>query len=277
MALLQKIDDNISGIYKITNIVNNKFYIGSSINVKKRLKQHLSALVKNNHYNSILTRAYNKYGDDNFKFELLFKCEPVREDLLFWEQLCLNNLECHYNLSRVAGSMLGYKHSDTTRAKVSMANRGRKRTPEVCKRLSETHLGEKNYMYGKRGELSPNYNKKHSAESVRRGALARSGEKHYMFGKNLSLDVRSKISASTSGINNPMYGRSHSEDTKAILSRQKSVPIERVDPITGEVVEYANSRLTRADGFCPSSVSRCCRGEYSKHKNFWWKYANETI
>lgn len=61
------------GIYKIVNIVNNKVYIGQSIDIEKRWGEHKrNAFNKNTHiYNYPLYRAIRKYGLDNFKFEVI--------------------------------------------------------------------------------------------------------------------------------------------------------------------------------------------------------------
>ena len=66
---------HIVGIYKITNIVNNKIYIGSSNDVFKRKREHISALKNNTHCNIHLQRAYNYYGEDSFIFEVIELCE----------------------------------------------------------------------------------------------------------------------------------------------------------------------------------------------------------
>lgn len=68
------------GIYKITNKANNKKYIGQSNNVENRLKNgHLKPLLNNKHKNEHLQAAFNKYGIQNFLFEIIEECE---EDLL---------------------------------------------------------------------------------------------------------------------------------------------------------------------------------------------------
>ena len=58
------------GIYKITNNINNKFYIGSSKNITKRFKEHKWRLKNNKHPNNKLQNSWNKYGEENFKFEV---------------------------------------------------------------------------------------------------------------------------------------------------------------------------------------------------------------
>jgi len=97
------INDNIMGIYQIKNIVNNKFYICSSNNITIRWRQHKNDLNKGKHHNKYLQRSWNKYGGDNFKFEII---ELVNdEDLLFSaEQKWINKTKVYdgnigYNLS----------------------------------------------------------------------------------------------------------------------------------------------------------------------------------
>src|SRR6478735_2733817 len=67
-------DSNIVSIYKITNIVNNKCYIGSSFREKDRLSAHFNMLKRGVHHSYLLQRSYNKYGKDVFKHEILGYC-----------------------------------------------------------------------------------------------------------------------------------------------------------------------------------------------------------
>lgn len=59
------------GIYKILNLINGKFYIGSSNNLIKRWRDHLYRLRNNKHMNKHLQNAYNKYGESSFAFVIL--------------------------------------------------------------------------------------------------------------------------------------------------------------------------------------------------------------
>ena len=60
------------GIYKISNIINNKVYIGQSIDIQRRFSEHMRELNNNCHYNKHLQASYNKYGREAFSCEILF-------------------------------------------------------------------------------------------------------------------------------------------------------------------------------------------------------------
>lgn len=105
------------GIYKILNKINNKFYIGSSINIKRRWMHHKTYLNGGYHINKHLQNAWNKFGIENFEFLILE--ETSEEELLAKEQYYLdlykNKKEQIYNFSCVAGSpMKDMKHSQET-------------------------------------------------------------------------------------------------------------------------------------------------------------------
>jgi group I intron endonuclease len=61
----------ISGIYSITNTINNKIYYGSSNDCEHRWNQHKSLLNKNKHKNLHLQNSWNLYGLPSFKFDII--------------------------------------------------------------------------------------------------------------------------------------------------------------------------------------------------------------
>ena len=92
------------GIYTITNSINGKIYVGYSKNIHKRINKHRCILKLNKHENQHLQNAYNKYGKDNFIFEII---EYVEEELLLdIEQSYLDNFEISkvYNKTQIAGA-----------------------------------------------------------------------------------------------------------------------------------------------------------------------------
>ena len=92
------------GIYKITNKINGKVYIGQSVNIKQRWRNHRTdAFAKKSHkYNSPLYRSMRKYGIENFLFEIIQECS--KEDL--------NRLEIFYIAKYHAHGEKGYNQTD---------------------------------------------------------------------------------------------------------------------------------------------------------------------
>lgn len=62
-------------VYAIVNEANGNRYIGSSINIRRRLRGHISALRLNRHYSKSLQADFNEFGVDNFRVELLSSVE----------------------------------------------------------------------------------------------------------------------------------------------------------------------------------------------------------
>lgn len=139
-----------SGIYIIRNLINDKIYIGSSADVNKRIVTHKSRLNLNKHHSIILQRAYNKYGSENFVFEI-FEYIEDKTKLLEREQNWLDFFKPEYNISKIAGSpMLGKKHSDATKKLLSEQRKGHKHygpfkhSDETKELMSKLRIGEKN-------------------------------------------------------------------------------------------------------------------------------------
>lgn len=142
-----------SGIYGFFSKTTNKLYIGSSIYLNTRINNH----IKGTQSNILLQRAINKYNLQDFILIIFEYCDA--EDLITREQFYLDTLKPEYNILKVAGSLLGYKHTKETITKISVAN-----------------SGENNPMFG----------------------VVRSGEDHPrgMLGKSHSTETLNKISAS---------------------------------------------------------------------------------
>lgn len=107
----------MSGIYQIYNPINNKRYIGSSINVERRLKEHLRNLEKNRHCNDHLQSAYNKYKDV-LQFQFLEECEPI-EQAIFPDERTRELVE---NVDKTYGT--NYKRAYSNIAYKDMTKRG---------------------------------------------------------------------------------------------------------------------------------------------------------
>lgn len=153
--------NKIIGIYTITNTFNNKVYVGYSIEIKKRMSYHLNMLKHKKHPNTILQNSWNKYGENNFKFEILEECD---KDYLVSQEnywcIMLNSHDCNYGFNiESTGNRANYKRkkqnkqkkyqwSDQTRERYIKSKTGLKQTEEHKKALSEA-----SYMKGRFGKL----------------------------------------------------------------------------------------------------------------------------
>jgi len=131
-------------IYKIINIVNNKFYIGSASYYDKRIGTHVSLLRKKEHENPYLQSAWIKYGEESFIFEILEEVE-LKESLLNREQYWLDITKCYnrkigYNICKNAYSSIGVTRSEEFKKKVGDFWRGKKFSKERIESLKKELL-----------------------------------------------------------------------------------------------------------------------------------------
>jgi group I intron endonuclease len=139
----------ISGIYRILNTQNAKYYIGSSTSIVARWNTHKHLLRKGIHQNGHLQGAWNKYGEEAFKFEIIEQTESNK--LIAREQFYKNLYKSYnpvfgYDMLEIAGSTTGYKHTPIAKFKISEALRkrkGKKVSPEEKERLRNLRLGDK--------------------------------------------------------------------------------------------------------------------------------------
>jgi len=153
------------GVYKIL-CNNGKFYIGSSKDVGKRLKNHFNKLKSNKHKNPFLQNAYNKYGVGSFYVGIIEECDIL--DLRELEQYWMDVTKCYdrevgFNNCKKSDRPLGYKHTDECKARMSKIKSeqiklgiakmpiykgGYKHTQEFKDWLSNSRLGKNNPRYG---------------------------------------------------------------------------------------------------------------------------------
>ena len=189
------------GIYKITNLLNGKMYIG----------QHTTTNIDDGYMGSgiRIQRAIKKYGKENFRKEWLMFCED-EEELNYMERVYVDQTWVDrsdtYNLN-LGGDC--QRHSEQTRKKISLAQKGKKEkypspmkgkrfSKEVRKHMSEAHKGYK------------------QTDEHRKNISASNIGKHK---QPLSIEQRMKISQTLTGRKNPehskkMSGRKHFNNGK---------------------------------------------------------------
>lgn len=129
VELLFKIDEelkNKSGIYKIVNLVNNKIYVGSAVNLNDRFRTHKSDLKSNKHCNEYLQNSWNKHGEKNFIFDIIEfvenKNKLIEKEQYWIDKLNVCKRKYGYNICSQAGSTLGTKATDDTVYKLKYEN-----------------------------------------------------------------------------------------------------------------------------------------------------------
>ena len=215
------------GIYKIINVVNNKFYVGSAVNLRKRKSRHFSELRNNRHNNRHLQAAWLKYGEQAFVFVVV---EEVADRAILlaaenrWLKEHVGKDYCYNMGTNATAPMLGvsgeasptwgYQHTEEARERIGLHSRGREHTPE-------------------------------SREKIRQ----------FLIGKPKAAETRAKISATLSGAGNPNYGKPRSDAFKAKVSKA----IEAVSP-TGEITAFPSIiALREAFGLKPPTVNRAVK------------------
>lgn len=97
---------NTIGVYRLTNTISGRFYIGSSINLKKRWRAHITALIGDRHPNTFLQRDFNSHCDltrsaDFITFELVRELEPQaskEETITLLRQAEQEEIDRHFDL-----------------------------------------------------------------------------------------------------------------------------------------------------------------------------------
>ena len=136
-----------SGVYLILNTANQHFYIGSTVNLRRRWAQHIWYLEHNRHHNPHLQNAWNRYGGHSFVY-FVAEIVGVTRSILFAEQQWIdkfdaaNRRDC-YNMCARAYSHLGRKRSEETRRRLSLAQTGKKATPEAKAKMRAAKTGRK--------------------------------------------------------------------------------------------------------------------------------------
>ena len=251
-----------SGIYYITNTQTGMLYIGSSSRLKKREREHFGRLKNNNHCNSHLQSAYNKYGEDSFVFIVVEKVPQKK--LVEAEQRHIDLYDFSadlYNQAPFANCpMAGKNHTPQSIEKMrrSMPHspmKGRRHTKEAKRRMSNAHKG-----------------KKLSKETVEKLRRANTGRKR-------TKKQRENISKSKMGEMNPMYGKRGAKSAlygKTGALSHTSKPVCQIDPETLQILAvYASAREAEmVTGIRSSHIGEVCNKRPNRKTSggFRWEF-----
>lgn len=169
-----------SGIYIIANTQNGMIYIGQAKDIRDRWRDHKNDLAKSKHKNRHLQNAYNKYGSDCFKYQILEYC-PVEKldereqhflDVYMPKRIC-------YNIALHPRTTTGTKLTDEHKRKISEAlYRRPPASEETRERLSEALIGHVLSVETKSKISASRKGTKVSEETKQKLSLQRKGVPH---------------------------------------------------------------------------------------------------
>lgn len=263
-------------IYKIRNVVNDKFYVGSTVDSRKRFWAHRKALRLGNHDCTHLQRAWDKYGEDCFKFEIIEQLNS-KEELYPAEQKWLDehfgkpncyNVSAHADSPmRDASPEIRAKLAEKTKAWLERnghPRKGHKCTPEEIALSSERRKGKcagsDHYLYGK--TVSEETRKK--IGDTQRG-------KPKAPGRTISPEGMAKIrAAADAGHYSHWEGRKHSEESKLKMSKQIVV----VYPDKTSMLYNSITELRNETGLKPTTINRALKSQkpISKGEYAGWEF-----
>lgn len=187
----------MTGIYRIRNIINNKCYYGSAKNIKKRWKRHINDLNNNKHHSIILQRSWNKYGIDNFIFEIVEICDVNL--LLETEQKYLD-LNPEYNIGKKASG------GDNLSNNPNRDEIIKKMTLSVNNMYENMSDERKKEIHSRPGDKNPNW----------KGGIS---IKYCSCGNKMANNAKTCIKCrDNSGEKNSFYGKKHTDDVLKYLS-----------------------------------------------------------
>ena len=133
----------ISCVYKITNTLNGKVYIGQTVDYRKRKVGHFSYLRRNAHRNRYLQKSFNKYGESSFKMEIIKECAVDELDKLeIYYMRKYNSIDKTLGYNMVIGGNTNKSFPDYIRQKMSRSQKGRIISEEHRKRIGKWHKGK---------------------------------------------------------------------------------------------------------------------------------------
>lgn len=264
----------ISGVYSIVNVLNGHRYIGSSMDIHRRLATHRSKLRTGKHNNEHLLRAYNKYGEDKFKVQILETCDKVRETLLFIEQKYLD-LKPEYNISTFANRPDSTGRICPIHVKEMLRQRriGKKLSEETKKKISLAGMyktTKKVYVYNLDGQYIAEF------DGIRKAmeylGIQENGSSIYC-----AIGEHSKNSNSRYAYGY-LWSKTKYDNLKPYLGKRASRS-RSVDQLTldGQFITRYNSSAEAAESFGYRNgrfwIKACILGERQEAFGFKWRYS----
>ena len=252
-------------VYKTTNLINGKIYIG----------QHHSEIFDENYYGSGVrfTNVFNKYGKDNFICELLEECsseDELNEREQYWiEHFNATDRNIGYNLMSGGYKVRGIKHSEETKQKISISKTGQHPNRNYTKISDETKL--------KISSTLKEYFKTH--DNPRRGVHLSDVTKEKLrkanLGKKYSETTKAKHRnrpAWNKGVPMAEDAKQHLREinTGKIIARRTVGQFNMENVLLNTYISCTDA--SRKTGVPRTQITKCCLGHRKSASNYIWKY-----
>ena len=237
------------GIYRIKNLINGKCYYGSSKNIEKRWSVHKRELNNNTHINCILQRAWDKYGENNFIFEIIEECDI---NVLFETEQKYLDLQPDYNIG-IKSSGGDNLTKNPNRSKIIQ-----KMTESVKQRYGLMTDEEKKEKHSQPMETNPNWKGGTSFKYCECGVKIAPIN-------NTCIDCRIRT-----GENNPFFGKEHSKETKKKLSenRKGKKPTNMKEVIIDNIIYESLTEASRKTGIPTPTILWRIKSKNKKYENY---------
>lgn len=270
MIQIDSIDNfpSLPGIYKFTNKINGKIYIGESLVLSDRMNNYKNSFLKRD--DQRIYRAFKKYRLENFSYFLLevFPIGTEKAVLLEREKFWISfyqttDKDIGYNICPCGFDNTGIKRSLEWKKMMSEKMKGK---PPAFLGRKHTDLTRKKISEAKKG-------KRLSIETRKKMSLAKSANPP-MLGKIQSKETRRKISESKKGENHPMF-------RKTIPWFKYGEKILQIDKKTGKVIRDWSSSYEAARNLFegrsvdPSSIREVVLGKRKSAHGFFWRKCDE--
>lgn len=242
-----------SGIYKIINKVDGKFYIGSSKDILKRWDKHLKDLRKHKHHSIKLQEAYDTYGEESFTYEIVEEIQCIdkshRKKLYEREQFWIDSLNAKENGYNIADSKFGDMLTHHPKREQIIE----KITNTINSEISQMTIEERKEKWGRNGELNGMYGRHRTEDEKKHLSEIHKGKKITYVKPRTKESIekwkKSIIENGTTfkGENNPFYGKHHNDETKKKISE------------SNKGRKPVNRRKVTADGITYDSVYDCAK------------------
>lgn len=274
------------GIYKIENKINNKVYIGQSTNIQKRWKEHLNNY-ETHRYDYAIYKAMEKYGIENFSFEVLEECsiEQISEKEQYWIKH-FNSYNNGYNMTLGGDGVSSIDYQE-------IRNLWEKEysEKEICEKLNKNSSVISQIL--KKLDIDSQEIKERSKKHLQKEVEQYSLDGQYINTFSCAEEVELKLKINARNIQNVCNVKSQYKSAGGYIWKYKEdkrdisffvLRKEKIEnPQMKKVFQYSKNKellneyistgeAARKTGVSQQNISSVCRGKRKTAGGFFWSF-----